>query len=100
MQSSRRARDAERIVHCNVRVSAPTCQRAVHRSDLLGLAGHPRLTPALAVMFDEPARPWLLPELARSTGPLLKSKQTCRAAFWSVNGPSEIWSDDVICQWI
>jgi len=32
---------------------------------LLALAGHPRLAPALAAMFREPARAWTLPELAR-----------------------------------
>jgi AraC family transcriptional regulator, activator of mtrCDE len=32
---------------------------------LLALAGHPRLAPALAVLFNEPARAWSLPELAR-----------------------------------
>ncbi len=32
---------------------------------LLALAGHPRLAPALAAMFGEPARAWTLPELAR-----------------------------------
>jgi AraC family transcriptional activator of mtrCDE len=32
---------------------------------LLALAGHPPLAPALAALFDEPARPWTLPELAR-----------------------------------
>ncbi|HLZ67892.1 MAG TPA: AraC family transcriptional regulator [Aliidongia sp.] len=32
---------------------------------LLALAGHGRLAPALAVMFNEPAHPWSLPELAR-----------------------------------
>jgi AraC family transcriptional regulator, activator of mtrCDE len=32
---------------------------------LLALVGHPRLAPALAAMFDEPARRWSLPELAR-----------------------------------
>ncbi len=32
---------------------------------LLALAGHPRLAPALAALFHEPARPWTLPELAR-----------------------------------
>lgn len=31
---------------------------------LLALAGNPRLAPALAALFDEPARPWTLPELA------------------------------------
>ena len=32
---------------------------------LLALARHPRLAPALAAMFQEPARAWTLPELAR-----------------------------------
>ncbi|MBV8168559.1 MAG: cupin domain-containing protein [Alphaproteobacteria bacterium] len=32
---------------------------------LLALAGNPRLAPALTVLFNEPARPWTLPELAR-----------------------------------
>ncbi|WP_315834642.1 AraC family transcriptional regulator [Bradyrhizobium prioriisuperbiae] len=32
---------------------------------LLALAGHPRLAPALAVLFHEPAKPWSLPELAK-----------------------------------
>jgi AraC family transcriptional activator of mtrCDE len=32
---------------------------------LLALAGHPRLAPAVAAMFDDPARPWTLPELAQ-----------------------------------
>jgi AraC family transcriptional regulator, activator of mtrCDE len=32
---------------------------------LLALAGHPRLAPALTAMFQEPARAWTLPELAR-----------------------------------
>jgi AraC family transcriptional activator of mtrCDE len=34
---------------------------------LLALAGHPRLAPAVAAMFSEPARAWSLPELARLT---------------------------------
>jgi AraC family transcriptional activator of mtrCDE len=34
-------------------------------SGLLAVAGHPRLAPALAAMFSEPARAWTLPELAR-----------------------------------
>ena len=34
-------------------------------SGLLALVGHPRLAPALAAMFNEPARSWSLPELAR-----------------------------------
>src|SRR4029077_5557693 len=32
---------------------------------LLALAGHPRLAPALAALFNEPGRVWSLPELAR-----------------------------------
>jgi AraC family transcriptional activator of mtrCDE len=32
---------------------------------LLALAGHPRLAPALSALFNEPAHPWSLPELAR-----------------------------------
>jgi AraC family transcriptional activator of mtrCDE len=32
---------------------------------LLALAGHPRLAPALAALFHEPAHPWTLPELAK-----------------------------------
>jgi AraC family transcriptional activator of mtrCDE len=34
-------------------------------SGLLALAAHPRLAPALAAMFNEPAHPWTLPELAQ-----------------------------------
>jgi AraC family transcriptional activator of mtrCDE len=33
-------------------------------ASLLALAGHPRLAPALAAMFQDPARPWTLPDLA------------------------------------
>jgi AraC family transcriptional activator of mtrCDE len=32
---------------------------------LLALAGYPRLAPALSALFNEPARAWSLPELAR-----------------------------------
>ncbi|WP_354108020.1 AraC family transcriptional regulator [Bradyrhizobium sp. S3.12.5] len=32
---------------------------------ILALAGHPRLAPAVAALFNEPARPWSLPDLAR-----------------------------------
>jgi AraC family transcriptional activator of mtrCDE len=32
---------------------------------LLALAGHPRLAPAVAALFNEPARAWSLPNLAR-----------------------------------
>jgi AraC family transcriptional activator of mtrCDE len=31
---------------------------------LLALAGHPRLAPAVAALFNQPARAWSLPELA------------------------------------
>lgn len=34
-------------------------------SGLLSLAAHPRLAPALTALFQEPARAWTLPELAR-----------------------------------
>jgi AraC family transcriptional activator of mtrCDE len=33
-------------------------------SGLLALAGHPRLAPALAAIFNTPKKPWTLPELA------------------------------------
>jgi AraC family transcriptional regulator, activator of mtrCDE len=32
---------------------------------LLAIASHPRLAPALAALFNEPDRPWSLPQLAR-----------------------------------
>ncbi len=32
---------------------------------LLGLAGHPRLAPAISAIFNEPAFPWTVPELAQ-----------------------------------
>jgi len=32
---------------------------------LLGVAGNPRLTPALTALFEQPAHPWTLPELAK-----------------------------------
>lgn len=35
---------------------------------LLALAGHPRLAPAIAAMFADPARPWKLPDLADRCG--------------------------------
>src|SRR5260370_35768086 len=35
---------------------------------LLALAGHPRLAPAVAALFNEPARAWSLPELAQLSG--------------------------------
>lgn len=35
---------------------------------LLALAGHPRLAPAIAAMFADPARSWTLPDLAELCG--------------------------------
>jgi AraC family transcriptional regulator, activator of mtrCDE len=35
---------------------------------LLALAGHPRLAPVVAAMFNKPARAWTLPELAQLAG--------------------------------
>lgn len=40
-------------------------ETAAPPAGLLALAGHPRLAPALAAMFREPARAWTLPALAR-----------------------------------
>jgi AraC family transcriptional regulator, activator of mtrCDE len=42
-----------------------TSEAAAPPTGLLALVGHPRLAPALAAMFNEPARAWSLPELAR-----------------------------------
>jgi AraC family transcriptional activator of mtrCDE len=46
-----------------------TLRRAIETdaapTGLLALAAFPRLAPALAALFNEPARPWSLPELAR-----------------------------------
>jgi AraC family transcriptional activator of mtrCDE len=35
---------------------------------ILALAGHPRLAPVVAALFNEPARAWSLPELAQLSG--------------------------------
>jgi AraC family transcriptional regulator, activator of mtrCDE len=35
---------------------------------ILALAGHPRLAPAVAALFNEPARAWSMPELAELSG--------------------------------
>jgi AraC family transcriptional regulator, activator of mtrCDE len=40
-------------------------ETAAAPTGLLALAAHPRLTPALTAMFQEPACPWTLPDLAR-----------------------------------
>jgi AraC family transcriptional activator of mtrCDE len=52
---------------------------------LLALAGHPRLAPALAAMFNEPARAWTLPELA---GLCNMSRATLARQFQSKVGRS------------
>lgn len=40
-------------------------QSAAPPEGLLALAANPRLAPALTAMFNEPSRPWTLPELAQ-----------------------------------
>ncbi|WP_207004968.1 cupin domain-containing protein [Trinickia mobilis] len=40
-------------------------ESAAAQTGLLALAGHPRLAPAITAMFDDPARAWNLPQLAR-----------------------------------
>jgi AraC family transcriptional activator of mtrCDE len=40
-------------------------ESATAPTGLLALAGHPRLAQAITAMFNDPARPWTLPELAR-----------------------------------
>jgi AraC family transcriptional activator of mtrCDE len=40
-------------------------EAATAPAGLLALVAHPRLAPALTAMFEAPARPWTLPELAR-----------------------------------
>src|SRR6516162_9643987 len=59
---------------------------------LLALAGNPRLAPALAALFQEPARPWSLPELARLCN---MSRATLARHFRENFGrsPSELLTD-------
>src|SRR5262249_10356954 len=59
---------------------------------LLSLAGHPRLAPALAALFNEPARPWSLPELAKLCN---MSRATLARQFQDKLGrsPSELLTD-------
>jgi AraC family transcriptional activator of mtrCDE len=59
---------------------------------LLSLAGHPRLAPALAALFNEPARPWSLPELAKLCN---MSRATLVRQFQEKLGrsPSELLTD-------
>jgi AraC family transcriptional regulator, activator of mtrCDE len=56
------------VNHLSGALFALTLRFASHADEaprgLLALAQRPRLQPALAAMFDEPARPWTLPELA------------------------------------
>ena len=52
---------------------------------ILALAGHPRLLPALMAMFDDPARPWTLPELAQRCS---MSRATFMRHFQSAIGRS------------
>jgi AraC family transcriptional activator of mtrCDE len=65
-RSSRRPCDAECAIDSDVRAGAAACQRDRRRAPrgLLALAGHPRLAPAVAALFNEPAHAWSLPELA------------------------------------
>jgi AraC family transcriptional regulator, activator of mtrCDE len=51
---------------------------------ILALAGHPRLAPAMAALFNEPARAWSLPELARLSN---MSRATLARQFQEKLGP-------------
>src|SRR5260221_3731197 len=59
---------------------------------LLALAGHPRLAPAAAALFSEPARAWSLPELARLCN---MSRATLARQFQEKLGrsPSDLLTD-------
>lgn len=59
---------------------------------LLALAGHPRLAPAVAALFNQPARAWSLPELARLCN---MSRATLVRQFQEKLGrsPSELLTD-------
>ncbi|MBR0738974.1 AraC family transcriptional regulator [Bradyrhizobium liaoningense] len=59
---------------------------------LLALAGHPRLAPVVAAMFNEPARAWTLPELARLAN---MSRATLARQFQEKVGrsPSDLLTD-------
>src|SRR5258708_3874676 len=59
---------------------------------LLALAGHPRLAPAVAALFSEPARAWSLPELARLCN---MSRATLARQFQEKLGrsPSDLLTD-------
>ncbi|OAF10665.1 AraC family transcriptional regulator [Bradyrhizobium centrolobii] len=59
---------------------------------LLALAGHPRLAPVVAALFNEPARAWTLPELARLSN---MSRATLARQFQEKLGrsPSDLLTD-------
>src|SRR5258706_13162162 len=59
---------------------------------LLALAGHPRLAPAVAALFNEPARAWSLPALARLCN---MSRATLARQFQEKLGrsPSDLLTD-------
>jgi AraC family transcriptional activator of mtrCDE len=59
---------------------------------LLALAGHPRLAPVVAAMFNAPARAWTLPELAQLAN---MSRATLARQFQEKVGrsPSELLTD-------
>jgi AraC-like DNA-binding protein len=61
-RSRRRPRNGERALHGVLRLASERSDAPV---GLLALAGHPRLAPTLRALFNEPARAWSLPELAR-----------------------------------
>ena len=59
---------------------------------LLALAGHPRLAPAVAALFNEPTRAWSLPDLARLCN---MSRATLARQFQEKLGrsPSDLLTD-------
>jgi AraC family transcriptional activator of mtrCDE len=59
---------------------------------LLALAGHPRLAPAVAALFNDPARAWSLPDLARLCN---MSRATLARQFQEKLGrsPSDLLTD-------
>ena len=61
-RSRRRSRNGERALRGVLRLASERSDAPV---GLLALAGHPRLAPTLRALFNEPARAWPLPELAR-----------------------------------
>jgi AraC family transcriptional activator of mtrCDE len=85
-RSSRRARDAERVSITLFALALRLASKADSAPvGLLALAGHPRLAPALAALFNEPARQWSLPELARISN---RSRATLARQFQKKLGRS------------